>query len=359
MKLASVLISSAIAYGIYRLAFLFPAVTESLYSRKIYPFLSKLLGGLTSSFSFSLAEVLLYLFMASVIFFLVYIICAFFKPKGSKLFHIAKRILSFLILICTLYNMFVFFWGLNYARLPLKDSMHLDVTEYSKEELAELTYDLVASTNAARKNVSQNADGTFSLSHSKEYYQKAVSGVYDNYAPEYMNLGVKSQVKGVMTKNMLSSTLTYGIFSPFTFEANINLQMPELYFPAVAIHEYAHLQGFAREDEANFIAWYLGSQCGDADFVYSANAYALRYALNSLYGVWPEEYKKAYEMLDYGVKLDYKANAEYWDQFENEFSESSQKTYEKYLAYNGVDDGMKSYGRMLDLMLAYKKSSDF
>ncbi len=68
--------------------------------------------------------------------------------------------------------MFVFFWGLNYARLPLKDSMHLDVTEYSKEELAELTYDLVASTNAARKNVSQNADGTFSLSHSKEYYQK-------------------------------------------------------------------------------------------------------------------------------------------------------------------------------------------
>ncbi len=37
------------------------------------------------------------------------------------------------------------------------------------------------------------------------------------------------------------------------------------------------------------------------------------------------------------------------------FPKAAKKTYEKYLAYNGVDDGMKSYGRMLDLMLAYKK----
>ncbi len=107
-----------------------------------------------------------------------------------------------------------------------------------------------------------------------------------------MNLGVKSQVKGRHDQKYAFEHADLRHFSPFTFEANINLQMPELYFPAVAIHEYAHLQGFAREDEANFIAWYLGSQCGDADFVYSANAYALRYALNSLYGVWPEEYKK-------------------------------------------------------------------
>ena len=355
LKLASVLLSSAIAYGVYRLAFAFPALTESLYSRKIYPALARFLGGLNGGFSFSLAEILVYLLIASVLFFLIYIIFAFFKPKGSKLYHIAKRVLGFLILICTLYNMFIFFWGINYARLPLADSMELEIEAYSKEELAALCDVLVEKTNASRKNVSETAEGAFTLSHSKEYYQKKVSEIYDDCAPDYMNLGVKSQVKGVMTKNMLSSTLTYGIFSPFTYEANINLQMPDLYFPVVALHEFAHLQGFAREDEANFIAWYLGYQCTDPDFIYSANVYALRYALNSLYSTSPEAYQKAYEKLEEGVKLDYYISARYWEQFETDFSEKSQETYEKYLSYNGVEDGLKSYGRMLDLMLAYYK----
>ena len=129
---------------------LFPAVTESLYSRKIYPFYPNCWAG--SPLHFPLAwQKFCCTFYGQRNFLSRLYHLRFFKPKGSKLFHIAKRILSFLILICTLYNMFVFFWGLNYARLPLKDSMHLDVTEYSKEELAELTYDLVASTNAARK----------------------------------------------------------------------------------------------------------------------------------------------------------------------------------------------------------------
>ena len=359
LKLASVLLSTAVVYGIYRLAFAFPWLTETIYSRNIYPFLARFFSSLTCWFSFSLAEVLLYLFAVSVVFFVVYIICAFFRPKGLKLFSIAKRILSFLIMLCMLYNCFILFWGLNYARMPLADSMGLETRSYSEEELAELCEILVERTNASRENVSTTADGVFTLSHSREYYQKKVSEIYEAVAPDYMNIGVTSQVKGVMTKNLLSSTLTYGIFSPFTYEANINLQMPDLYFPAVALHEFAHLQGFAREDEANFIAWYLGYQSEEPEFIYSANVYALRYALNALSAASPQEYQRIYEKLDEGVKLDYQQNSQYWDQFETDFSEQSQEVYEKYLSYNGVEDGMQSYGRMLDLMLAYQEKHGF
>ena len=63
------------------------------------------------------------------------------------------------------------------------------------------------------------------------------SGIYEP--------GGQTRVKGVLTPNLLSTFRTTGIFSPFTYEANINMQMPELYFPAVAAHEYAHLKGFA------------------------------------------------------------------------------------------------------------------
>lgn len=68
LKLASVLLSSAVVYGIYRLAFAFPWLTETIYSRNIYPFLARFFSSLTGWFSFSLAEVLLYLFAVSVVF---------------------------------------------------------------------------------------------------------------------------------------------------------------------------------------------------------------------------------------------------------------------------------------------------
>ena len=57
--------------------------------------------------------------------------------------------------------------------------------------------------------------------------------------------------------------------------------------------------------------------------------------------------------------LDYQQNSQYWDQFETDFSEQSQEVYEKYLSYNGVEDGMQSYGRMLDLMLASQEKHGF
>jgi len=57
------------------------------------------------------------------------------------------------------------------------------------------------------------------------------------------------------------------------------------------------------------------------------------------------------------LQRDLAANREYWDRFDTEVAKTSDKVYSHYLEYNGIDDGLKSYGRMLDLMLALKKSS--
>ena len=49
------------------------------------------------------------------------------------------------------------------------------------------------------------------------------------------------RAKPVGMKNLLSVIDTSGIFCPFTYEPNINVQMPDLYIPATIAHEYAHL----------------------------------------------------------------------------------------------------------------------
>ncbi len=356
LKLAAISLCAVFAFIVQKIAFSFPFLTETVYSRKIYPVLSNWIGGLTSSFSFSAAEILLYLFVAAVLFFLVYIVCAFFKPVGFRLYNVGKRILSFIIVLCLLYTVFVFFWGLNYARLPLADSMGIETTEYTTRELKETCEVLIERANSLREEVAEDGNDVFQLSIPRATVLASIGDLYDAYAPDYMNACVKSQVKKVFTKNLLSLTLTTGIYSPFTFEANVNMQMPDLYFAAVAAHEYAHLQGFAREDEANFISWYVLSQSDEADYAYSANVFALSYALNALGDVSSADYNALYDSLSPGVKRDYSYQSSYWDEFRTEFSEKSQDIYEDYLSQNGVEDGMRSYGRMVDLVIALYKN---
>jgi hypothetical protein len=61
--------------------------------------------------------------------------------------------------------------------------------------------------------------------------------------------------KPALSSPVLSWLGITGIYSPFTAEPNVNMNVPDPDLPFTASHELAHARGFAREDEAN----YLGS----------------------------------------------------------------------------------------------------
>lgn len=359
IKLALLMLSAAFAFTIYKIAFSSPVLTETVYSNLIYPFFSNVIGGLTKNVSFSIAEVLLYCLAAFLVFFIVFIICALFKPKGMKIFHFVKRVLTLMIIGCFLYTAFVFNWGLNYARVPLAETMKIETREYTVGELKDTCIKLAQKTNLARENVAEDSNGVYALTHSREFILSDIQNLYDEYAPEYLNRGVKAPIKPILTPNLLSSIKTCGIFSPFTYEANINMQMPDLHFAATAAHEYAHLKGFAREDEASFIGWYVSSQSDDPDYIYSANSNALTYALNALYDASKADHAEVYALLSEAVLRDYSANSEYWGEFETQFAKDSHEIYNTYLENNGVQDGTKSYGRMVDLLIALNLAEEF
>ena len=48
-----------------------------------------------------------------------------------------------------------------------------------------------------------------------------------------------------------------------------------------------------------------------------------------------------------------KENSAYWDKYEGKVAEVADKVNDNYLKANGQSDGIKSYGRMVDLMVAY------
>ena len=51
--------------------------------------------------------------------------------------------------------------------------------------------------------------------------------------------------------------------------------------------------------------------------------------------------------------VDLAYNNAYWDHFDGKVAEASSRVNDTYLKMQNQTDGVKSYGRMVDLMLAY------
>lgn len=163
--------------------------------------------------------------------------------------------------------------------------------------------------------------------------------------------------KGVWQSGLLSRQKIMGIYSPFTIEANYNRDMPVFNIPSTLCHELSHLKGYMREDEANFIAW-LACQCSDQpQFAYSGHMLAFGYAMNALWNAGEQEaYREIYAGLCQNARTDLREDADFWHMYDGRAAEVSQAVNHTYLKLNRQQDGVKSYGRMVDLLLAYQRT---
>ena len=59
------------------------------------------------------------------------------------------------------------------------------------------------------------------------------------------------------------------------------------------------------------------------------------------------------EKLSDGVRRDLNDQRDYWKQYEGKVEETFTQMNQTYLKLNGVNDGVQSYGRVVDLLLAY------
>ena len=217
--------------------------------------------------------------------------------------------------------------------------------EQSTEDLKELCIWLTEQVNAAQAEL-QNSEEMYS-----ELQRKGVDAM-NLLAGEYPILqGHYPQAKPVMVSEILSVQQCSGVYSPFTVEANYNRDMTPYNIPHTICHEMSHLRGFMREDEANFIGYLacLGSE--DADYRYSGYLLGWIYAGNALAKVDYEEYVKNYSMLSEQVLADLDANHVFWERYEGEIAETQEKVNDAYLKANGQAEGVRTYGRVVDLML--------
>ena len=330
-----------------------PEFLEKYYSLSINKWTIEGLSQLTGVLPFSLAEII---YVSHWIFLPLIIMILIWKVFRGGFFKFFGKII---IYICTAYILFMFLWGFNYSRISVSEMIGFDVSMYSKTELYNLNIDLVQKANHLRTFIEEDKDNVMTVSCGyKDIFSRADKG-YDVAGKDIKALsGRYGRPKSIaLSKPMLHTRIT-GMYFPFTAEANVNTATTKLLLPATTLHEMAHQRGIAPEDEANFVAYLISINHPDYDFQYSGTVLALIHSMNALS---KDDYALAQEVQELysdGLRRDLKKDREFWKQYEGKTSEIAERVNDTYLKSNRQEDGVKSYGKMVDLLLAYNKANN-
>lgn len=341
----------------------FPFIAEYVYGRVIFRILSIIIGLFTRWIPISIAEIVIYCIPLLLITMIVLFIIKIVKNKGQRGYLTAKGLLNIGCFLSVALILFVLLCGTNYYRYSFEEYLEFEVTEYDKEDLYNLCVYLAENVNKARENITNEYDdGTMRLSYeSTRAFLNKAEELMSEFSREYDSLEWSTgAAKPVLASRYMSYTKIVGIYIPFTMEANVNVDTVDYNQPSDAMHELAHLRGVMREDEANYISYLACVTSGEPDFVYSGYMMAYIYASNKLYDEDYELFAEVRSSLSEAVDADLKANSLYWDQFETPVGETisnvSNQVNDAYLNVNGQVDGTKSYGMVVDLLIAEYKS---
>lgn len=329
-----------------------PAIVEKVYSTGVDKPIRQFLSLVAGIIPISIAELLMITLWA--ILFVMIILLLIKIKKGGFL----KQLLNIAVYLSSLYILFMLLWGLNYNRLPFDKIAGLKLQKSSKKELYELCSSLIDRANKLRDEVKENSKGVMTIEGGyKDVFKRAPDG-YSKAAVAYPELGGKyGSPKAVLLSVPMSYTGITGIYMPYTGEPNVNVNIRDFMLPCTTTHEMAHQRGFAREDEANFIAYLACAAHPDNDFKYSGVMLALIHSMNALAGADYNGFKELASKYSAGVKRDLIDNREFWTQYEGQIEKISNSVNNTYLKSNGQKDGVESYGRMVDLLLAEYKST--
>ena len=332
----------------------------------VYPVLSGFLGLLTGLFPFSLYELLLVLLIPALLLWIFCLVRRILPQKGSGLASdggvrwkdfLARSGIWLAVIASLAWLAFVLLCGINYSRQTYAYHSGLTIRDSDSEELARLCEELIQNTNAAREHVLEDEEGCMRLSRSVERTAQAARDNYRELGESQPILsGIYGRVKPIFFSRLMSYTGITGVYFPFTVEANVNVDIPDYSIPSTMCHELTHLKGFMREDEANFIGYLACVQSDDPDFVYSGYALAVIHSMNALYQADYDAFARLAQTYSPAVLRDFEANNAYWQRFEGPVSEISDAVNDSYLKANQQSDGVQSYGRMVDLLLADYRS---
>ena len=323
------------------------------YSSHIYTVFVNVIGRVMGQFPFSVSEILLYVLLGYVLWWIVKRITL--RCMGRKVkWKIKEGFISLFLLASVLFFLYALNCGVNYYRETFSESEGIVTREYSVEELKEVCRWLTDKVNETADQVYRDANGRMTL-ESVNVEQDAVASMED-LSEEYKALqGFYPRPKALVNHWILSVQNLTGVYSPFTVEANYNAGMVDYNIPFTACHELSHLRGFMEEKEANYIGFLACIGSDTEAFRYSGYLMGWIYCTNVLYQEDYDAWEELRGELKDGVLSDLRANSAFWAKYDTAVAEVSDRINDTYLKANGQQEGVESYDRMVDLIVTEYK----
>lgn len=329
------------------------------YADHIFPYISTPYAFVSGLLPVSLGEIMVIAFLVLVglgipIVFITIIFSKKYRKKAAQTgLTVSLWILAFVCAIQSL-NCFTLYGCTRFSERFFTASQH------DNDQLKELYVLLINECNTLAAEVPRDENDRFVLTIDPVKGSKAAMKKASEQYPQLR--GYYPKPKPIMFSYFMSQTGTAGMYFPFSMESTYNGDMVEEILPEVICHEYAHLKGFMQEDEANFISFIATTSSGDPQMRYSGYLEALEYVHNQIYR---NEIRSAYELSDTvspQVRNDWFRFLpdNYWDENKNKelistetVSTVSEAASDTSMKLNGVEDGIASYSRMVNLLLDY------
>ncbi|MBQ6695504.1 MAG: DUF3810 domain-containing protein [Lachnospiraceae bacterium] len=347
------------------------------YIKYIFPVWVNTYGRLTGIFPFSVGEILLVLGVCSIVTFLILFISILFLAIGGFLrkekYPESKTKSSFwrfskgyfcwfawvVLIVCVIMtlNCSILYHASTFAEHYYGE----EEGNYTFEDLVKVRNLVVEKCNALSQEMERDAEGN--ILYTGDMKETAIRTM-QKLGQTYDQLdGYYPRPKPLAASDFFSQQYICGYYFPFSMEANYNDVMYIMNKPASMCHELAHLRGYILEDEANFISYLACIQSEDKVFEYSGYLSVLNYLDNDFYDAigqnW-EEYIAQPRILPQVHEDNIFLKQEDWDRVNEEalidtetVDAVSDSFTDTTLKINGVEDGIISYNRVVELLLWY------
>lgn len=336
------------------------------YGSTVYPLLSSVVAFVPSLVGFSVAEWVVAAFVLFCVGYVIYYVRAIVVSEGERGMVAYRGVMGALALCCVVFFGYVALCGINYYRYTFAEHAGYDLVQADvdaaarQEELVRLVTSLAGELGQVRAELGEDVDLHEAAPSDFDRFASQSVVAMRALAHDYPALDrpLFSRPKPVLASELLSNSNIAGMFFPFTMESNVATTGPFFSIPAVMAHELAHQSGFMREDEANFISYLACKKSDEPLMRYSGLLMAYEQSVSALRKVDAEAARSVAAGLTEAVQHDLAQRAEFLVRYQDSpMWEASTAVNDAYLKANRQTDGVQSYGRMVDLLLAEQRAA--
>jgi len=326
----------------------FPAVSSVF--RRVAQLLSAVLGFLSGLLPVPAAEVLI----AAIIILVLIRLIRILRQRDVRL--LVDSLCQMIFGICAAVFLFVFLYGVHHTAPPLASQMGLEVGKYSVEQLEAFVAVCAEKANELAVQVPRDDKGDCDFG-SFRAMAKQISDEYMHLANEYAvfdRVSAGRVKRSAVGGRIMSYVDLAGYYCPWVGESTVSSDVVDTHIPFDIAHEQAHSMGIGPEAECNFAAWLVCKDSEDVRFRYSGWLLAYIYSGNALFSADQAAWAQQYEILNEQVRHDLQVLNDSLARFEGtKANELGSKANDALIKATGQPEGIRSYGKVVDLMLAY------